>query len=120
MFKFKKTNKDDQKKFNNNPNTSNKLNNGFEVNANHNRIPISKIENLNDWDKGFEAGFKYWEQGENERKKGNIDKAISLFDTARAKGYFAPALYRSYALAYRKLKDIENEYLILVERITRF
>ena len=84
------------------------------------RCPLSKIKNLNNWEAGFDAGFKYWEKGDDERKAGNIEKAIKLFDKARANGYFAPALYRSYAMAYRKLKDLDNEISILDEGITRY
>lgn len=84
------------------------------------RCPLSKIKNLNNWEAGFDAGFKYWEKGDDERKAGNIEKAIKLFDKARANGYFAPALYRSYAMAYRKLKDLDNEISILNEGITRY
>lgn len=84
------------------------------------RCPISKIKNLDNWDAGFDAGFKYWEKGDAERKAGNIDKAIKLFDKARANGYFAPALYTSYAMAYRKLKDLDNEIAILDEGIARY
>lgn len=54
------------------------------------------------------------------KKKGNIEKAISLFDKARYYGYEAPALYNSYAMAYRKLKDYDNEIAILDEAIKRF
>ena len=43
-----------------------------------------------------------------------------MFDQARYNGYFAPALYNSYAMAYRKLKDVDNEIIILDEAIERF
>lgn len=58
-------------------------------------------------------------QGEVQRKSGNIYDAIKLFDEARYNGYSAPALYNSYTLAYRKVKDYENEVAILDEGITR-
>lgn len=90
------------------------------INPNNNRVPLSRIMNLHNWDKGFDAGYKYWERGEVERKAGNITEAIKLFDEARYKGYFAPALYNSYAMAYRKVKDLENEIEILDEAINRF
>lgn len=86
----------------------------------HNRVPLSQIKNLHNWDKGFDAGFEYWEQGESERKNGSLEKAIQLFDKARYNGYFAPAMYKSYAMAYRKLKDLDNEIAILDEAIERF
>ena len=38
---------------------------------------------------------------------------------ARLNGYAAPALYTSYALAYRQLKDYSNEIVILDEGIAR-
>ena len=40
-----------------------------------------------------------------------------MFDLARYNGYNAPALYTSYAMAFRKLKDYENEIDILNECI---
>lgn len=89
------------------------------INPIHNRMPLDKIKNANNWDAGFDAGYTYWEQGEVQRKSGNIENAIKLFDEARYKGYCAPALYNSYALAYRKAKDYDNEVAILDEGITR-
>ncbi len=71
-------------------------------------------------DKGFDDGYDYWEKGEAERKAGNINNAIELFDKARYNGYFAPALYKSYAMSYRKLKDLDNEIAILEEAIDRY
>lgn len=85
----------------------------------HNRVPLKDIKNLHNWEKGFDEGIPYWEQGERERKDGNLEKAIELFDKARYKGYDAPALYRSYAMAYRKLKDYDNEIAIIDEAIER-
>lgn len=77
------------------------------------------VENLNDWDKGFQSGFKFWEKGEVARKEGNLDTALSFFDKARYNGYDAPALYESYAMTYRQLKDYDNEIVIL-EELRRF
>ena len=51
------------------------------------------------------------------RKNGKVDEAIALFDKARYNGYDAPALYDSYAKAYRKIKDYDNEILILDKAI---
>lgn len=84
-----------------------------------NRVPLSEIRNADNWDKGLKMGFPHWEKGEDERKKGNLVLAIELFDKARLNGYAAPALYTSYALAYRQLKDYSNEIVILDEGIAR-
>ena len=86
----------------------------------NNRVPLSQIRNKNNWEKGFDEGFKYWEQGDAERKAGNIEEAIKLFEKARYNGYFAPVLYNSYAMSYRKLKDLDNEIDILTEGIERY
>lgn len=89
------------------------------VNPIHSRAPLNSICNLYNCDKGFEAGYPYWEQGNAARKDGNLDLAIRLFDKARYNGYNAPALYDSYAKAYRQLKDYENEIIILEEGLER-
>lgn len=89
------------------------------IHAVYNRVPLSEIRNADNWDKGFKMGFPHWEKGEDERKKGNLVLAIELFDKARLNGYAAPALYTSYALAYRQLKDYSNEIVILDEGIAR-
>lgn len=75
--------------------------------------------NAENWDKGFDMGFPHWEKGEDERKRGNLLQAVKLFDKARLNGYVAPALYDSYALVYRRLKDYGNEIVILDEGIAR-
>lgn len=92
----------------------------IEIKPYHNRVPLNEIKNFNNWEKGFDEGMPYWEDGDAERKNGNVEKAISLFDKARYHGYEAPALYNSYAMAYRKLKDYDNEIAILDEAIKRF
>ena len=89
------------------------------IHAVYNRVPLSEIRNADNWDKGFKMGFPHWEKGEDERKRGNLALAIELFDKARLNGYAAPALYTSYALAYRQLKDYSNEIVILDEGISR-
>lgn len=89
------------------------------INPNHNRVPLKDIRNLNNWEKGYDEGMSYWEEGDEHRKDGNIKRAIELFDIARYNGYNAPALYNSYAMAYRKLKDYDNEIAILDEAIDR-
>ena len=67
-----------------------------------------------------EKGHKYWSKGENDRLSGDLDSALRLFDKARKEGYAYPVLYESWAKTYRKLKDFENEILILEEAIQRF
>ncbi|MGE8077440.1 hypothetical protein [Peribacillus loiseleuriae] len=89
------------------------------INPIHNRVLLKDIKNLHDWEKGFDEGYPYYEEGDKERKAGNILGAIELFDKARYNGYNAPALYSSYAMAYRKLKDYDNEIAILDEAIER-
>ena len=89
------------------------------INAVHNRVPLNKIKNANNWDKGFEMRYPYWEKGEQARKEGNFKLAIEEFDKARFYGYDAPALYNSYAKTYRQLKDYSNEIVILDEGIAR-
>ena len=61
----------------------------------------------------------YREKGDKEPKVGNLERAIELFDIARYNGYNAPALYTSYAIIYRKLKDYNNEVAIIDEAIER-
>lgn len=90
------------------------------INPIHTRVSLKDIKNLHDWEKGFDEGFPYWEVGEKERKGGNLERAIELFDIARYNGYNAPALYKSYAMSFRKLKDYDNEIAILDEAIERF
>lgn len=89
------------------------------INAIHNRVPLNEIKNLNNWERGFDKGYPFYEEGDKERKSGNILGAINLFDKARFNGYNAPALYSSYAMAYRKIKDYDNEIAILDEAIER-
>lgn len=89
------------------------------INPVHSRVPLSEIKNLHNWDRGFDEGMPYWEKGDKERKAGNLEKAIELFDKARYNGYNAPALYTSYTMAFRKLKDYDNEIAIIDECIER-
>ena len=51
----------------------------LKINPINNRVPISEILNLNNWDKGFEMGFPFWEKGEELRKSGNFEDAIVLW-----------------------------------------
>ena len=83
------------------------------------RIPVSKIKNKNDFDRGYDKGHPHFLKGEQFRKIGYIYSAIDEFDKARANGYSAPALYWSYAMAFRKIKDYKNEVEILIEAFDR-
>jgi tetratricopeptide (TPR) repeat protein len=89
------------------------------INGIHNRVLLNEIRNIGDAENGFKAGYPYWERGETARRNGEIDEAIAFFDKARYNGYNAPALYDSYAKAYRKIKDYDNEIIILEEGILR-
>lgn len=85
----------------------------------HNRVPLNAIKNLGNTSKGYEQGNPLWQEGDIKRKAGDIDEAIMLFDKARYNGYDAPALYTSYAMAFRKLKDFDNEIAIIDEAMER-
>lgn len=89
------------------------------VNAVHNRCPLEQIKNFGDCEKGFDAGFKYYERAEEARKKDRLEEAIALYDKARFNGYDAPALYDGYAMTYHKLKDYDNEIVIIEEFLSR-
>lgn len=90
-----------------------------EVNPINNRCPLSQIKNLGNWEKGFDAGYKYYEKAEIARKDGNLEEAIAMYDKARYNGYDAPALYDGYAMVYHKLKDYDNEIEIIEEFFSR-
>lgn len=89
------------------------------IHAENNRCPLEQIRNLNNPTRGHIEGFPLWEEGEILRKSGFISEAIEKYDQAREHGYDAPALYISYARAYRKLKDYDNEIAIIDEYIAR-
>lgn len=91
----------------------------YQIVPTNNRVSLENIKNKNNWNKGFDDGYKFWEHGEALRKEGNLLEAIKNFDLARQNGYAAPALYNSYAMTYRKLKDYANEICILDEGILR-
>ena len=90
-----------------------------EVSAVHNRCPLEQIRNFGDWESGFKAGFKYYERAEEARKENRLEEAIPLYDQARFNGYDAPALYDGYAKAYHKMKDYDNEIVIIEEFLSR-
>ena len=63
--------------------------------------------------------FRLWEMGEQERVAGNLEKALQIFDQAKAlcSDGSMPFLYESYAKAYRKQKEYGKEISILSEAI---
>lgn len=89
------------------------------INPCHNRVPLTKIRNLDDWNTGIHDGYSFWEQGEKYRKSGDIKKAIDYFDEARFNGFCVPDLYKSYAMAFHITLDYDNEIDILNEGIER-
>lgn len=89
----------------------------FKRNSSSGRIPVAKIKK--DWEAGFREGAPFWQKGEEKRKAGQYEDAIALYDQARNCGYLAPALYKSYAMTYRKMKDTTSEIEILTEGIAR-
>lgn len=70
-----------------------------------------------EYDDTDDEGYKLWSKGEDARINGEIEKALQLFDEARNTGYRYPAIYMSYAKAFRKLKDYESEISILEEAV---
>lgn len=83
------------------------------------QCPVEDILNKDDWDKGFQQGSPYYFQGEVLRKSGRLEDALILYNKARYMGYNAPALYRSYAMCYRKMKQYDNEISIIDEFLER-
>lgn len=71
--------------------------------------PFAGIGKLDDIDIYF--------RGDDYRKAGCFKEALALFDMAKCKGYVSPALYESYAMLYRKIKDYRKEIDILDEGI---
>lgn len=85
----------------------------------HSRIPVSDIKNAENFSKGYEAGAQHYFQGEIYYKSYKYEQALQHYDLARANGYCTPALYMSYCLVFRKLKDYENEIAISEEGLAR-
>ncbi len=90
-----------------------------EVNAINDRCPLSQIRNYGDSEKGFQDGFGYYSLAEEARKDNRYNEAIEYYDRARFNGYDAPALYHGYATTYHKLKDYDNEIVIIEEYLSR-
>ncbi len=88
-----------------------------EIHPAHSRCSLSMITKLEWGMPGYrEAQELYW-KGETCRTNGNITEAISFYDQARENGFLEYYLYDSYAKAYRKIKDYDNEIAILQEHI---
>lgn len=86
--------------------------------------------NLNDYAKEFGVnqknaygseywqGVEYYRLGENERRAGNYESALRLFEKARNKGYHTSSVYISIAMIYRKLNCYDSEIAILEEGLS--
>ena len=70
-----------------------------------------------EFDKGFQQGFPYYEEGEKYRKAKEYEKALEQYDIARSKGYSAPALYRGYVRVYKQLKEYDKAITFIDEVI---
>lgn len=88
-----------------------------EINPINARRPLNKIKHRKT-PRG--VGSKCWYLGEMDRKSGLLWSAIEYFDEARENGYYYPGLYKSYAMTFRKMGDLDNEIDILNEAIEIF
>lgn len=70
-----------------------------------------------EFDKGFQEGFPYYEEGEKYRKAKEYEKALEQYDIAKSKGYSAPALYRGYVRVYKQLKEYDKAISFIDEVI---
>lgn len=70
-----------------------------------------------EFDKGFQQGFPYYEEGEKYRKAKEYEKALEQYDIAKSKGYSAPALYRGYVRVYKQLKEYDKAIAFIDEVI---
>ena len=84
---------------------------------NRNKKPQDVIKVKDDFDRGFEKGFSYYEKGEEYRKNKEYKKALEQYDLAKRKGYAAPALYRGYVRVYKQLQEYEKAIAIIDEAI---
>ena len=84
---------------------------------NRNKKTQESIKVKDDFDRGFEKGFSYYEKGEEYRKNKEYEKALEQYDLARRKGYAAPALYRGYVRVYKQLKEYDKAIAIIDEAI---
>lgn len=96
-----------------------KIREGISIQPSHNRVPLSEIQNGDDFTAGYDAGAHHYYQGEIYYKANKYEEALRCYDLARANGYCTPGLYLSYAILFRKIKDYENEISICEEGIAR-
>lgn len=90
------------------------------INPINERVPLNEIHNLNDTKKGYDEGYTFFCNGESYRKANDYKSALKEYDMARYNGYCNPAIYHSYAMVFRKLKDYDNEISILDEAIQMY
>ncbi len=73
-----------------------------------------------EWDQWLTYSQPLYQKGEDARKEGRISEALRFYDQAKeASGVVYPFLFESYAMAYRKQRDFQNEIRILDEGIAR-
>ena len=82
------------------------------------RVPLARVRNLNNLNKGYREGFGYFREGERARLAEDYKEAIMSYDKARENGFLTVVLYESYGLAFHALRDYLNEEQILAEGIT--
>lgn len=83
------------------------------------RVPLARIRNLNNLNKGYREGFGYFREGERARLAEDYKEAIKSYDKARENGFLTVVLYESYGLAFHALRDYLDEEQILAEGIDR-
>ena len=83
------------------------------------RCKLDQIKNRNNSDAGYTKGSPWYFKGETLKRAGRLEDAIILYNKARYYGYDAPALYNSYAITYRKMKDFHSEVEIIDEYLER-
>jgi len=73
-----------------------------------------------EWDQWLTCSEPLYQKGEDARKAGRFAEALHFYDQAKeASGVVYPFLFESYAMAYRKQRDFQNEIRILDEGIAR-
>ncbi len=73
-----------------------------------------------EWDQWLTYSQPLYQKGEDARKAGRLGEALRFYDQAKeASGVVYPFLFESYAMAYRKQRDFQNEIRILDEGIAR-